>query len=72
MWRVNTAYLLELWEDFKFLAEIMLRDRTASAAESSTSGLLLIRPTTGTMIRCQMTEAFTIHFIKLMFYGPGC
>lgn len=72
MWRANTAYLLELWEDFKFLAEIMLRDRTASAAESSTSGLFLIRPNTGTMIWCQMAVVFTIHFIKLMFYGPGC
>lgn len=51
MKRANTTYLLELWEDFKFLAEMMLRDRTASAAESSTSGLFLIRPTTDTTIK---------------------
>lgn len=44
----NEMYLLELWEDLRFLAEMMLRDRTASAAESSTSGLFLIRPTNHT------------------------
>lgn len=39
-------YLLELWDDLMFLAEMMLRDRTASAALSSTSALFLIRPGT--------------------------
>lgn len=38
------TYLLVLWDDLMFLAEIMFRDRTASAALSSTSALFLIRP----------------------------
>lgn len=37
-------YLLVLWEDLMFLAEMMLSDRIASAALSSTSALLRIRP----------------------------
>jgi hypothetical protein len=39
------SHLLELWDDLRDLAEIMFRDRMASTAASSTSGLLLIRPT---------------------------
>lgn len=42
--RVQLMYLLVLWDDLMFLAEMMFRDRTASAALSSTSALLLIRP----------------------------
>jgi len=38
-------YLLELWEDFRYLAEIIFRERMASTAASSTSALFLIRPT---------------------------
>lgn len=38
-------YLLELWEDFRYLAEIIFRERIASTAASSTSALFLIRPT---------------------------
>lgn len=38
------SYLLELWDDLMFLAEMMFRDRTASAALSSTSALFLMRP----------------------------
>lgn len=37
-------YLLELWDDLMFLAEMMLSDSTASAAPSSTSVLFLMRP----------------------------
>lgn len=37
-------YLLELWDDLMFLAEMMLSDSTASAAPSSTSALFLMRP----------------------------
>lgn len=38
------SYLLELWEDFRYLAEIIFRERMASTAASSTSGLFRIRP----------------------------
>lgn len=37
-------YLLELWEDLRDLAEMMFRERMASTAASSTSGLFLMRP----------------------------
>lgn len=40
------SYLLELWDDLMFLAEMMLSDSTASAALSSTSALFLMRPGT--------------------------
>lgn len=40
----QATYLLELWEDLMFLAEMMLRDSTPSAVMPSTSGLFLIRP----------------------------
>lgn len=38
------TYLLELWEDFRYFAEIIFKDRMASTAASSTSALFLIRP----------------------------
>lgn len=41
------TYLLELWEDFRYFAEIIFKDRMASTAASSTSALFLIRPKKG-------------------------
>jgi len=38
------AHLLQLWDDFRYLAEMILRERMASTAASSTSALFLIRP----------------------------
>ena len=38
------AHLLALWDDFRYLAEMILRERRASTAASSTSALFLIRP----------------------------
>jgi len=49
-------YLLELWEDFRYLAEIIFRERMASTAASSTSALFLIRPTTSSRTSFQWSS----------------
>ena len=40
----RVPHLLELWEDFRYLAEMIFKERMASTAASSTSALFRIRP----------------------------
>lgn len=61
------SYLLELWEDFMFLAEMMLRERTASAAVSSTSGLFLIRPESITIASIKKNQKYA-ELCQFAFY----
>lgn len=56
------TYLLELWDDFRYFAEIIFKDRIASTAASSTSALFLIRPNRGRRREINKILKYGIYF----------
>lgn len=60
------TYLLELWDDFKYFAEIIFKDRIASTAASSTSALFLIRPDKGRRKEINKILKYKIYFPNII------
>lgn len=61
-----STYLLELWDDFRYFAEIIFKDRIASTAASSTSALFLIRPDRGRRKEINKILKYKIYFPNII------